>query len=80
MRSPFPGMDPYLEKSWRDVYASLIVYMRDSLQPQMPVGLRARVEERVSNGRTDAHKSVFRTYGYSMSLSGVRKAFVEPQC
>lgn len=56
MRSPFPGMDPYLEESWRDVHASLIVYLRDRLQPQMPDGLRARVEERVflewPDGRT----------------------------
>ncbi len=45
--SPFPGMDPYLEASWRDVHTSLVTYSRDVLQPRLPAGLRARVESRV---------------------------------
>jgi hypothetical protein len=40
-------MDPYLQSHWRDVHASLIVYMRDALQESLPGTLRARVEERV---------------------------------
>ena len=47
MKSPFPGMDPYLEQHWRDVHASLIIYSRDRIQEQLPGGLRCRVEERV---------------------------------
>src|SRR5437868_1785260 len=47
MKSPFPGMDPYLEQHWRDVHASLIIYARDQLQPQLPGKLVARVEERL---------------------------------
>jgi hypothetical protein len=48
MKSPFPGMDPYLEAHWRDVHAALIVYIRDHLQDQLVGGkLRARVEERL---------------------------------
>jgi hypothetical protein len=47
MPSPFPGMDPYLESHWRDVHASLIIYIRDALQAALPAELRARVEERV---------------------------------
>jgi hypothetical protein len=47
MKSPFPGMDPYLEQHWRDVHASLIIYARDQLQPQLPGNLVARVEERL---------------------------------
>ncbi|MBI1913764.1 MAG: DUF4058 family protein [Planctomycetes bacterium] len=47
MPSPFPGMDPYLESHWRDVHASLIIYIRDALQDALPAELRARVEERV---------------------------------
>lgn len=47
MKSPFPGMDPYLEKHWRDVHAGLIIYSRDQIQDQLPGGLRCRVEERV---------------------------------
>jgi hypothetical protein len=45
--NPFPGMNPYLERHWRDVHASLIVYMREALQSQLPDGLVARIEERV---------------------------------
>src|SRR5208282_2552106 len=47
MPSPFPGMDPYLEAHWRDVHASLVIYIRDALQDGLPSELRARVEERV---------------------------------
>jgi hypothetical protein len=47
MKSPFPGMDPYLEKRWGDVHHSLVQYARDALQPRLPRDLRARVEERV---------------------------------
>src|SRR5436190_11969650 len=47
MKSPFPGMDPYLERYWGDVHHGLIQYTRDALQPRLPNDLRARVEERV---------------------------------
>lgn len=47
MRSPFPGMDPYLERHWLDVHHSLCTYARDALQPQLRPALLARVEERV---------------------------------
>jgi hypothetical protein len=47
MKSPFPGMDPYLEQHWQDIHASLVVCARDQLQPFLPDGLLARVEEHV---------------------------------
>jgi hypothetical protein len=47
MRSPFPGMDPYLEQHWEDVHAALIGYARDALQPQLSGELIARMEEKV---------------------------------
>lgn len=47
MRSPFPGMDPYLEDHWGDVHSSLVIYARDQLRTRLPSDLRARVEERV---------------------------------
>ena len=47
MKSPFPGMDPYLELHWRDVHARLIVYICDHIQEQLGGRLRARVEERL---------------------------------
>jgi Protein of unknown function (DUF4058) len=47
MKSPFPGMDPYLERHWGDVHQSLVTYIRDQLQPSLPADLRARMQERV---------------------------------
>ena len=47
MKSPFPGMDPYLESRWGDVHSSLAIYTRNQLQAQLPKDLRARVEEHV---------------------------------
>jgi hypothetical protein len=40
-------MDPYLERFWPDIHASLIIYTRDQLEEQLPGNLIARVEERV---------------------------------
>ncbi|MFV0442976.1 MAG: DUF4058 family protein [Planctomycetaceae bacterium] len=44
---PFPGMDPYLEREWEEVHASLTVYARDALQPQLGGELRAAAERRL---------------------------------
>ena len=46
--NPFPGMNPFLESHWGDVHTSLTTYARDHLQPQLPSGLRARIEEYVA--------------------------------
>lgn len=46
MKSPFPGMDPYLEPRWSDVHLSLAVYTRNTLNRLLPPGLLARSEER----------------------------------
>jgi hypothetical protein len=56
MKSPFPGMDPYLEASWGDVHTSLVTYARDLLRPQMPADLRVRVEEHVTVQRDDGER------------------------
>lgn len=49
MPSPFPGMDPYIEKRalWPDFHASLISYVREDLQVQIRPKYNARIEERV---------------------------------
>jgi len=47
MKSPFPGMDPYLERRWRDVHATLILYARERLNQLLPPDLAARTEDRV---------------------------------
>jgi hypothetical protein len=46
-------MDPFLEQFWGDVHATMIVYMRDQLQPQMPQGLVVRIEEYTSVEEVD---------------------------
>jgi Protein of unknown function (DUF4058) len=45
-KSPFPGMDPYLEKFWRDVHHRLCTYACDALQPQLRPALLAQIDER----------------------------------
>jgi hypothetical protein len=47
MKSPFPGMDPFLERHWEDVHTRLIGYIADALQPQLSEDLIARMEEKV---------------------------------
>lgn len=46
-RSPFPGMNPYLEARWSDVHVKLIGFMGEVIQPLLPRELRARGEERL---------------------------------
>ena len=42
MKSPFPGMDPYLELEWRPAHTRLIVYLADQLTEKLAgTGLRA---------------------------------------
>ena len=46
--NPFPGMNPWLESHWGDVHTRLTTYSCDQLQPQLPSGLRARIEEYIA--------------------------------
>ena len=45
MKSPFPGMDPFLERHWQDVHSRFMVYASTQLNRQLPTELLARVEE-----------------------------------
>ena len=47
MKSPFPGMDPYLEAHWLDVHPRLIVEAATVIQEQLGDDLVARIEERL---------------------------------
>lgn len=47
MKSPFAGMDPYLETRWRDVQSALVLYCREALVDGLPNDLVSRVEDRV---------------------------------
>jgi hypothetical protein len=59
-KNPFRGMNPYLERHWGDVHASLVLYARNQLNRQLPGPLRARVEERlvVENPETDEERAI----------------------
>lgn len=46
-KSPFPGMDPFLEQDWLDVHSALVTYARDQIQDQLPADLCARMKSRV---------------------------------
>ncbi len=47
MKSPFPGIDPYLQRYWSDIHSSVVPAIKASLQPRLPAGLRALSEERI---------------------------------
>src|SRR5690348_9035795 len=48
MPTPFPGMDPFLERPrlWLDVHNSLIILLRDDLAPRLRPRYYVSVEER----------------------------------
>jgi hypothetical protein len=46
MKSPFPGMDPYLEQHWLEVHHRITTYARDQIQKHLPRELRARINKR----------------------------------
>jgi hypothetical protein len=47
MKSPFPGMDPYLERHWGDVHPRLIYLACNEVNRQLGRDLRARMGERL---------------------------------
>lgn len=57
-KSPFPGMDPYLETLWPEVHASLIVYARNQLNSQLPSDLQANIEENLTVYKDDDQSSI----------------------
>ena len=48
MDSPFPGMDPYLERHWKAVHTQLVGAASRAINRQLPRGLVARPEENLS--------------------------------
>lgn len=56
MRSPFPGVDPYLEAHWGDIHTRLMVYVSNQLNSQLPDDLQARVEESLAITEDDGTK------------------------
>jgi len=58
VKSPFPGMDPFLEPHWLDVHSSLVVGARDELNQHLPEDLVARSEERVAVESEDIDRRI----------------------
>ena len=54
MGSPFPGMDPYLERYWGDVHNGLVFLAKQAIQRQLGGDLIARSEDRVYIDDEDA--------------------------
>jgi Protein of unknown function (DUF4058) len=56
MRSPFPGIDPFLEAQgrWRDLHASLITYSRDALNEVLSENYVAQIDEQIRLVSPDA--------------------------
>ena len=78
MKSPFPGMDPYLERHWRDVHHRLISFASAALGERLPRDLRARIEERVIVGTApDAGRSIYPD-ACVVERPGVAEAVAEP--
>lgn len=60
MKSPFPGMDPYLEQYWGDVHTRLMVYASNQINEQLPDDLQVRVEESLSVEADEGfHRTVY---------------------
>jgi hypothetical protein len=74
MKSPFPGMDPYLESSWGDVHSRLVVYASDQLRKQMPPTLRVRVQEHVTLVFDHPVDEKLRVSGFYPDIRVVEKA------
>lgn len=87
MRSPFPGMDPYLQRHWGDIHQRFITYSCDALQARLPGDLRARMQERVFVESPDAMRPsvffpdirVFERPAFARSASAARSAIAEEE-
>jgi len=77
-KSPFPGMDPYLEAYWPDVHARLCSYVADGIQRQLPPDLRARIDEdvRLETEADEEDLAAFRMRGVrpDVSVTGPEQA------
>jgi len=71
-QNPFPGMNPWLESHWGDIHTRLTTYASDQIQPQLPAGLRARVEEYVGVDVDDENENGGRFASPSQSDSNIR--------
>lgn len=57
-QNPFPGMNPFMERTWPDVHLTLIAYIREMLGMELPEDLQAKGELRVDvlGGQADSYR------------------------
>lgn len=76
MKSPFPGMDPYLERHWLDVHESLVYLTKVAVQGQLSDDLVARGGERlIVEDPTERPRSQYpdvRVVEHGMSMDATR--------
>jgi hypothetical protein len=63
MRSPFPGMDPYLEDpdGWQDFHTQFLVELRRAISEKVSPNFFVRVEERIYLTESDfSHRQFFK--------------------
>ncbi len=50
MKTPFPGLDPYLEDPafWSDFHIEIIVALRSEIKRVLPPNYEARLDERIA--------------------------------
>ena len=58
-RSPFPGMDPWLERFWGDIHSRFVVYLADQVNERLPRDLQARVEESLTVDTDDYRRTIY---------------------
>jgi hypothetical protein len=58
MKSPFPGMDPYLERLWPYVHHALVSFAAQQLNDKLPEDLVATDESRVAVGAISLRRPV----------------------
>lgn len=57
MPSPFPGIDPYLERFWLSAHNKLVTYLSDELNTRLlPPNLRADVTKRMLTSSLDDYR------------------------
>lgn len=85
MKSPFPGMDPYLEQCWGDVRASFVVYSSDKLNCELPGDLVARINDQLFLDSTMQDSCSPRTHDRFIEIREVKSdklitviVFIEP--
>jgi hypothetical protein len=82
MPSPFPGMDPYIERPaiWADFHDSFITFVRGALQPQLRPNYFAIIQERliVGEARHSRYPDVSVAQTKGATPSGQRSATAGP--